>query len=184
MSGLLYLEADDFMIVKNTRGDNNILTIQSKGNALVLFYSTQCVHCQSLISVFKTLPKVLGGCQYGMINISKYKDCIAKSHQTNTPIDCVPYIIFYYNGKPYMRYKGEYDIESIKKFVIYIANFIQTKTSLTSLTENNNKDNPKHNIRIYSFGLPLYGDEDNVCYLPFETAYVNDQKKRNDPRLR
>jgi hypothetical protein len=172
MSGLLFLESDDFIVSKGVKGDN-ILTTQIKGHSLILFYSMQCTYCQSLISIFKTLPKVLGGCQYGMINISKNKECIAKSQQTNTPITCVPYIMFYYNGKPYIRYTGEYDIENIKNFVMVIANQIQKKINITNME--GIKENAKGTgIPEYSLGHPIRGNEDDgVCYLQFNTAYVN-----------
>ena len=74
MSGLLFLTADDFQLVKGVKG--NIMCTGIQGFSLILFYSVQCEHCQSLIPIFKTLPGTVGGCQFGMINVSNNKQCV------------------------------------------------------------------------------------------------------------
>ena len=74
MSGLLFLGNDDFNITRGTNGP--ILCNTLSGFSLVLFYSTQCKHCNSLIPIFKRLPGTISGCQFGMVNISIHKDLI------------------------------------------------------------------------------------------------------------
>ena len=49
MSGLLFLTNDDFVLNKGTKG--NILCTSIQGFSLILFYSTQCPHCKSLIPI-------------------------------------------------------------------------------------------------------------------------------------
>ena len=72
MSGLLFLAIEDFVLSKGTKG--NILCTSIPGFSLILYYSTQCPHCQTLIPIFKKLPGSINGCQFGIINIS-ITDC-------------------------------------------------------------------------------------------------------------
>ena len=47
------------------------------------------------------------------------------SNQTIVPITYVPDIILYVDGIPYMRYDGNHDIQSIKKFILDIYQQLQ-----------------------------------------------------------
>ena len=172
MSGLLFLTADDFSIQKGPKG--SILCHSIPGFSLILFYSTQCVYCQNLIPIFKRLPGSIGGCQFGMINVSKNKNVVRMSKDTIAPITYVPYIILYIHGKAFMRYDGPSDFNEIQKFVIDVASKVQDKQQFT-----NNNINPNtgaviketRGIPEYCVGKPLYGDDDERCYLEFDDAY-------------
>ena len=165
MSGLLFLSSDDFTINKGSKG--NILCHDITGFSLILFYSTQCVYCQTLIPIFKTLPGTIGGCQFGMINVSTNKKCVQMSKDTIAPISYVPYIALYIHGKPFMRYNGPHDGNEIRRFILEVANKVQSKQKFsTENVKENNKGIPE-----YSIGRPLYGENDKVCYLPFDDAY-------------
>jgi hypothetical protein len=167
MSGLLFLSSDDFSVVKGNKG--NILCHSIPGFSLILFYSTQCVHCQNLIPLFKKLPGTIGGCQFGMINVSSNKQCVQMSKDTIAPISYVPYIVLYIQGKPFMRYNGPHDAEEIKRFVIEVANKIQSKQTFSS--ENVKEPQNGKGIPEFSIGKPLCGQDDDVCYLNFNDAY-------------
>ena len=123
MSGLLFLSSEDFKLIKGTKG--NIMCTSLPGISLILFYSTQCSHCQSLIPIFKTLPGTVSGCQFGMINVSHNKNCVIMSRDTIAPIKVVPYIILYAHGKPYMRYQGPQDVKEIARFILEVSKNIQ-----------------------------------------------------------
>ena len=168
MSGLLFLTSDDFTVTKGTKG--NILCQSIPGFSLILFYSTQCEHCNTLIPIFKKLPGTIGGCQFGMINVSSNKTCVRMSKDTIVPITYVPYIVLYINGKPFMRYQGPYDMSEIKRFVIEVAQNVKSKQSFTSEKV---KIDPNGGIPAYTIGKPLYGNKHAplVCYLDFDTAY-------------
>lgn len=161
MSGLLFLTSEDFFI----KGDNLCSNIQ--GISLILFYSTQCIHCKCLTPIFKSLPGTIGGCQFGMINVSNSKSCVKMSRETLSPITYVPYIILYINGSPFMRYNGPAEQSEIQRFVLEVANKIQTKQKFTEeiITKNISKEIPP-----YTIGHPVCND--NVCYLEFEDAYI------------
>ena len=165
MSGLLFLTSDDFQLLRGSKG--NIMGTTIPGFSLILFYSTQCSHCQKFIPVFKKLPGAVSGCQFGMINVSTNKQCVVLSRNTITPITYVPYIILYINGRPFMKYQGPYDINEIQKFVFEVSQKIQNKQKLDS---DKIKENVRGGIPEYTIGHPLYGKE-KVCYLDFDDEY-------------
>ena len=174
MSGLLFLSEEDFVILKGNKG--NILCNNIQGFSLILFYSTQCKYCHELIPVFKKLPGTIGGCQFGMINVSKNKEVVIKSQQTIAPIKYVPYIVLHVNGKPYMKYQGPRQMQEISRFIIEVSNKLKDKQQF--LNKNNKKEQDTEEeigIPSYTIGKPLYGPLDKVCYLEFDIAY-NDNK--------
>jgi len=166
MSGLLFLSSDDFTINRGNKG--NILCHGIPGFSLILFYSTQCIHCQTLIPIFKQLPGTIGGCQFGMINVSANKKCVRMAKNTIAPIKYVPYIVLYIQGKPFMRYNGPHEGSEIRRFVIEVANKVQSKQRFTSERV---KEEDK-GIPAYTIGHPLCGPDDKVCYLNFDDAYT------------
>lgn len=182
MSGLLFLSSDDFKVMNTQKG--SILCTNIPGFCLVLFYSTECVYCQDLIPVFKTIPGNVGGCEFGMINVSNNKKCVIMSRNTISPIKVVPYIVLFVNGKPYMQYKGPHTIEDISSFIIDISHSIQNKLGTqtqhqTQTQTQPQQPNPKRNSKIkerendipaYTIGRPLCNDG-GVCYLDFDSAY-------------
>lgn len=169
MSGLLFLENDDFVLAKGTKG--NILCTSIPGFSLILFYSTQCPHCQKLVPIFKKLPGSIGGCQFGMLNVSTNKNCVRLSKDTIAPITYVPYIVLYVGGKPFMKYQGPHDLNEIKRFVIEVSKKIETKQKFSQIP--NKKDTKKHPHTDYGnnyIGCPLYGCDDDI-YMEYEEAY-------------
>lgn len=181
MSGLLFLTSEDFQLQRGSKGP--IMCTNIKGFSLILFYSTQCEHCQTLIPIFKRLPGSVGGCQFGMINVSHNKQCVMLSRQTIAPIKVVPYIVLYINGKPYMRYNGPHDPQEIGRFIVEVSQKVQKHESFSKTDERIKKD-PNGDIPAYTIGHPLHGPDDKVCYLEFDTAYGTDNTgpSRTRPR--
>lgn len=163
MSGLLFLTSEDFTINKGTKG--NILCNTIPGFSLILFYSTQCPHCQNLIPIFKKLPGTISGCQFGMLNVGTNKELVKMTKNTILPINYVPLIILYVNSKPYMVYKGPHDGNEIKRFIIEVYQKINNKQKFS--TENSKKEQ-LYKSTPFSEGIPLYGDNDDVSYLQFD----------------
>ena len=168
MSALLFLTADDFNVQSGQKG--SILCQNIKGYSIVLFYSTQCVHCHSLIPIFKQLPGTISNCQFAMINVSQQKTVVQQSRNTITQITYVPYIMFYVNGKPFMKYSGPYDINEIKRFIIEVSRNLQSKQKF--FEETNEKQSKEKKIPEYTTGQPKEICEDGVCYLDFDDAYA------------
>jgi thioredoxin-like negative regulator of GroEL len=164
MSGLLFLTHEDFYIGKGTKG--NILCNSIKGLSLVFFYSTKCHICQAFIPSYKKLPGNVKGCHFSMVNVSQYQKIVGMSNNTITPIQYVPYIVLYVNGKPYIKYEGEYDTREIAEFIMEVSNTLSQKEKFFS---NNDKVKMgESGIAIYSDGTPI---TDRICYLNFEEAY-------------
>lgn len=178
MSGLLFLTSEDFTVSKGTKG--NILCNTIPGFSLILFYSNQCQHSVKLLPIFKKLPGTIGGCQFGMLNVTNNKKCVKMSKNTIVPIQYVPILILYINGRPFIKYSGVNGENEIRNFILEVANKINNKQKFTD--DSNIKENPR-GIPDYSIGFPLYG-EDNVTYLEFDEAYKEEQKrKKNDNAL-
>ena len=173
MSGLLFLQKEDFGIQKGVKGD--ILCHTIRGISLVLFYSTNCQYCRELIPIFKRLPGKLGGCQFGMINVSVEKDIIRMSNMTISAIKYVPLIILYVAGKPFIRYDGPHDENEMRRFIFEVSNKIQSKEKFTNKEVVKQKFQPnqqsKKDIPPYSSGQPLYGESDDF-YMEFAEAYT------------
>ena len=164
---LLFLNTDNFSISQGERG--SLLCNNIDGFSLILFYSTQCDYCHTVIPVFKQLPKYIQGCKFGLLNVSKNYKLIEMSKDTIAPLEYVPYIILYTNGKPFMRYEGKLDIESIKQFILDVQKNLKHKEQFT--TEKKLKIT-KASIPEYTIGNPLSGPNNKKrCYLNFNTAY-------------
>lgn len=174
MSGLLFLQSNDFNVQNGTKGD--ILCNSIRGISLILFYSTKCEYCQILIPIFKRLPGSINGCQFGMINVTNERDVVRMSSTTIAPIKYVPLIILFVGGKPFIRYDGPHDEQEIRKFLIDVTSKLQTKDKFSSdkTGGNNSGNNGHHNREIpaYTVGYPLCG-QDEICYMEFEEAYPN-----------
>lgn len=168
MSGLLFLSSEDFGLQRGVKGD--IMCHGIPGYSLILFYSTHCVYCQNLIPVFKKLPGTINGCQFGMINVSTNKACVAMSEKTIAPIKYVPYVMLYIDGKPFMLYKGPPNEDEIRRFILEVANNVQKKQSFSK--EKVKEEAEDGGIPAYTIGKPVVGwGKDQVCYLQMMTAY-------------
>jgi hypothetical protein len=169
MSGLLFLQTQDFNIQKGVKGD--ILCHGIRGLSLVIFYSTNCQYSRHLIPIFKRLPGQVGGCQFGMINISLERNIILMSKSTISEIKYVPLIILYVSGKPFIRYDGPHDENEIRRFIFEVSNKIQTKEKFTSKeVVKQAPSTSKRTIPPYASGQPLFGDSDDF-YMEFSEAY-------------
>jgi hypothetical protein len=168
MSGLLFLTAEDFGVQKGTKGD--ILCNNVPGFSLILFYSTHCKFCQTLIPIFKRLPGTIGGCQFGMVNVSSNRQIVEMSESTISPIKYVPYIVLHVNGKPFMSYKGPSDEGEIRRFVMEVAGNLQKKQQFS---KERVKEPSSTGIPEYTIGIPISGGKnDAVCWLTFNEAYT------------
>lgn len=175
MSGLLFLSTDDFSVQQGSKG--SLLCNKIKGFSLILFYSTQCIHCQTFIPIFKRLPGSLNGCQFGMVNVSKNKELVRMSKDTLAQIEYVPLVILYLNGIPIIRYDGPHVEEDVRNFVIEVAQKLQNKEKFMEGSDRIKTSD--RSLPAYSLGKPLYGDDnDKKCFLKFSDAYQTEQKGR------
>ena len=167
MSGLLFLQSGDFSVQQGAKGE--ILCNSIRGISLILFYSTKCNYCQNLIPIFKRLPGSIGGCQFGLINISLEKDVIRMSSGTIAPISYVPLIILFVHGKPFIRYDGPHEEEDLRNFLIDVTRKLQAKDRFSQQKDGKKGKDEDREIPLYSVGVPLCGEDE--CYLEFDEAY-------------
>jgi hypothetical protein len=177
----LYLTSEDFHLESVPKGD--VMCHDIPGFSLILFYSTHCKFCKDLIPIFKRLPGALQGCQFGMINVGSNRECVEMSQSTIVPIQYVPFIMLYFNGKPHMVYKGDHDEGMIKKFIYNVATDMQMKQQFSSLKEAKIKENAASGVPEYTTttGVPYCAG--NVCYLDWVKAYGNTPNQAGGQRM-
>ncbi len=177
MSGLLFPGEEDFFVARGSSG--TILCTKINGFALILFYSTNCVYCKKLLPIFRKLPGMVGGCNFAMLNVAQARGVLRQAKNTVAPIEYVPFIIFYVNNKPYMRYNGPAEMGEIKNFVLEVANNVQNKQTFAP----DKIKHPEREIPEYTIGKPLCGDGQR-CYLEYEEAYPEEPPGTNAPSER
>lgn len=166
MNSLLFLTQSDFSIQQGKKG--NILCTNLSGVSLVLFYSKQCPHCSDVFPVFQTLPRIVPGCQFALLNISAYPGVAGMSQKTIAPLTHVPFIILYVNGRPFMKYNGQKSLNAISGFVNEVLQRIQSKKNFSSNTRIENENE----IPEYAAGIPFnLVCEGEQCYLTVSEAY-------------
>jgi len=164
MSGLLFLTDKDFTVSQGTKG--NILCNAVKGLSLVFFYSTRCTFCQSFIPQYKKMPGNIKGCHFAMVNVSQFQKIVAMSTNTITPIQYVPYIVLYVNGKPYIKYEGDYDIQQLADFIIEVSTTLNQKEKF--LKNNTKVKESGNSIPSYTNGKDI---TEKISYLTLIEAY-------------
>jgi len=138
MSGILFLNHNDFEVKKGEKGDMMTLKYDKTGLTLVLFYSKELPTCEHLMIQFKQLPSKINGCNFAMVNMNKNMELVNMSRNTIAPITYVPDLTLFVNGCPFIRYDGEQEIEAIRKFLEEIyekikkLQFSQTQQPTTS----------------------------------------------------
>jgi thioredoxin-like negative regulator of GroEL len=165
MVALLFLDNGDFEIKPQQEGD--ALHTKLTGFSLILFYSTQCTHCKTLVPVFKQLPTAIGGCQFAMMNVSNNKETVLSSQKTITPIKYVPLVMLYIDGKPVSQHSGAHTIEAISEFVI------EATKKFAGTKEDNIQAPPTlDDIPAYSIARPS-NKKGNKCYLNCTDSYCS-----------
>lgn len=157
---ILFLSESNFSVQQGNNGQQ-ILAIQNiPQTTLVLFYSTECVHCNHIIPIMKQCTSHVKGCDFAMVNLSHHKRIIHQSKSTIAPINYVPLVIMYNHGKPIMRYDGPPEINSLLKFIGDIFKFLSKQSFVNEL---------ENEIPPYTTGIPVCNDK--VCYLNINDAY-------------
>ena len=160
MSSLLFLQSRDFSLVEYQ--NQNVMTIRASGFVLIMFYSTRCSHCQVTVPAFKSVNHAVNGCQFAVVCIDTSPEIIQLSQHSSTPLQYTPYIVLYYNGMPFMEYKGRVDPRNVSIFVNKAVQYVMNP-------EDHEPHEPKSTRTIPDstmFGMPLCGKQ--RTYLEFK----------------
>jgi len=183
MNNLYHLTGEDFFLEQGSDG-RKLLCIDAKGLVLVCFHvnSDRCAHCEDAIPEFKRLPQRIGNCKFALANLSANPDLIKMSKLSKAPIEYVPFIILYVNGRPFLKYNGERTTQDMAEFVQEVVQKLQTKQQF--IEQKNIKI--ESDIPAYSVGLPynvVCDEEKGVCYLSYESAYqVKPEQSQQRPQ--
>jgi thioredoxin-like negative regulator of GroEL len=134
--------------------------------------------------MFKTLPQMISGCNFGIVNVDINRNVIAMAKDTIDPIKFVPYIVFYANGRPIIKYSGPHDLNEIARFVTEVSKSLSVQPFSKRRDEDGDTGavhQEERHIPEYTIGIPCStsshkNDEtklhqDNVCYLAESDAY-------------
>lgn len=84
---------------------------------LVFFKMDTCNICAQFEPIFYQLSQTDTRVSYGILNITQNREIAIWSRQTSTPINAVPTLILYVDGKPHVKFNGNKNIPSIQNFI-------------------------------------------------------------------
>jgi len=173
MNTVIKLCSDDFNVGQGAKG--SILCTGIKGMSLVMFWSPGCKICTYLRPYFVKLPQIITGCKFGELNINENIPVIRMSKTTITSIENVPYIVFYVNGRPFLQYDDDADLNKIINFVQYTMKLVETKKQFIDKGARVESDVPKFTVGKGYFDFKC--DDDKFCYLTAQQAYKQNTNK-------
>lgn len=174
---LFYLTPKDFNMAHNPTLRCNIMCTRVPHISVVLFYTERCAICVQLLPIFKYMPNMVRGCQFGLVSLDQHRQLYQASQNTNTPITHVPTIILYNNGVPFASYKGRLDVNDLRDFIIAQARYIEQQSSFQDARATNahqyyqqmgQQQNMVYNDtnRLPTWGVPLSGElEDQYMHI-------------------
>jgi thiol-disulfide isomerase/thioredoxin len=167
MNPIIKLRTEDFSIEQGSRGA--VLATHIKGLSLAMFWSPGCPICVQLEPRYRTLPQMFKNIKFLMLNINENKNIIELSRQTIAPIEFVPYIVFYVNGRPFLQYDDELNFDKLVNFVRYSVKLVETKKTFVDKGAKIESDIPKYTIaKPYA---EFKCNDEGFCYLTYSDAY-------------
>lgn len=160
MNSLIRLVTQDFSMASGTKGP--LLTVGIKGIVLILFWSPSCPLCTNLLPKFQHLPQIISGVKFCVLNINENQQVLAMAKQTIAPIEYVPYIVLYVNGKPFLQFDDEPSLEKLTNFVTYTMKLIESKKQFIDKGAKIESEIPAYCTNKPYLDLQC---DDNVCYL-------------------
>lgn len=177
MNSIIKLRSDDFQIQQGTKG--SVLCNGIKGLSLCLFWSPNCQICKNIEPMYRRLPQTINNCKFCLLNINENQSIIALAKETIAPIEFVPYIVFYVNGRPFLQFDDQCVIEKIINFVNYATKLVESKKSFI---DKGAVIKETDSIPLYSVAKPYSEfrcDESGFCYLTYSQAYGQGKNQQN-----
>ena len=125
---MLELTPRDFNIIKTPKGD--LVEYLDKDLTVILFYKNEenVNYSNEFKKVFAEIEETDFECKFAIINVDEYPEQLELAAKTKTPINYVPYVVVYAQGRPYMSYSGKIDSVELVKLVTYVQ-LMQTVTA-------------------------------------------------------
>jgi thiol-disulfide isomerase/thioredoxin len=159
---MLYLRDAHYFVDDKRRLCNTI-----KGFSFVFFYSNKCEYCHLVDPGFNMLAKKIQGCNFGKLNVDQDGQSIRiKAAKSSTPINYVPYLVFYFNGIPYNICSYDSD-KSQHDNALLMENFL--KKNIQEIAQQGSASELASKIPKYSIGMPK--NTKGVCYYGYNAAY-------------
>lgn len=174
---MLYLQPRDFTV--NRDGD---LTVALRDFALVFFMSDKSDRCRRLRPTFERVANSVSGCQFAYMDVNQNNVAIKElSEQSSTPIEYVPLMILYANGKQLARFPPGKSVtpQDVKTWLVqatnrYAANAAPSQSPSSSFGQYGREEN---NFRQF------YGDAYRDTRAPgAPQSPVSRQEYSRDPR--
>ena len=159
----MYLTSRDFTV-----NDGQLVKINDQGYSFVFIYTNSCKWCHDLMPAFKRLSTIVRGVNFQYMDMANDNYILMDmSAMTNTPIEYVPFLILFLNGKQIAHFSPDDNnpniIEQMESFIV----------SNTRRQPNGNSSfEVESDIPPYSLGIPYNRGTRKVCKL-FNDAYGN-----------
>lgn len=163
----MFLTPEDFFIA------NGELHLKAQGYAFIFFMSKNCGFCDDVKPAFNRLSQMIQGCTFAYMDVDqKQQQLVQMSYQTANPIQYVPLLLLYING----RRVGQFfpDEENPNNNLQKMTNFILSTTkqpTQSGASSSQKKEETESGIPKYSIGIPGNLASKRVCYFGYEQAY-------------
>ena len=157
--GLLILEEDDFDLVESNNVVHLTLNNTNSKYSIVLFYTDDCDQCKIIKPIVMQFLNRFP-VQICMVNVydPDSTNLIQLSQKTSTPLQHVPFIVFYINGIPFKKFDGNYTFNNFDTFLKNVLTEATKIVDTSTITD----------IPPYTIGKPKTA---KVCYLTYQKAY-------------
>lgn len=197
---LVQLTPDNFHV--NSVDKTLCLGARYLKHCFVMFMNDSCVYCKDVYPAFKALsnsPNI--NCMFAVMNVElDDRKILTMSKYTSTPIEYVPYMIMYVDGRPHSQFhpNEQYPDRSFHPMRIFVHDVTSSSSMKNGMAikrredvgnttgDNNNNVNGSSNKKMktshessdrpaYSLGIPISSDNDRRrggrCYLLAKDAY-------------
>lgn len=114
MNSITFLDSSNFVLIGT---QNKLLGVTISDPFLVFFKMKSSEPCRIFEPIFSELSTIDKRVSYGILDVERYKNVVAQSRSTSTPITSVPLVILYLGGRPHAKYNGSKNVASMQTFI-------------------------------------------------------------------
>ena len=177
MNNLFYLGSRDFSVDEAPKG--KVLVNNQKGIMFCLFHAdmNKCQYCMEAIPELKKLSLKMPGVKFGLCNLNRDQDVYYMSTQTIAPIERVPYMILYVQGRPLMSYDGEKRADAMMNFLGDVVSRLNNKKDFFEQKNYKMQSSVPTYSKSPQFNV-ICDDELGICYVDTDDAYNSKAAQR------